>query len=148
MVTRHTLSLSRLDLANEKVAHDRDVITWQDAVAQAQADDEKHAAQVQQVQAQIAKETQNALKQQISDARTIASTWVRDHPAASSNSGNSNAKGLPDASHPSRSASTNTSATIVPGADIEACAQDYVMAKGWIDWWGKVAPMMKAGAKP
>jgi len=141
LITRHTLSNRTVDLATEKKLHQIDIDHWQSVVAQATADDEKHAAQVAQAQAQIATETQNALKAQIADARAVASSWLREHPAPAIKSGSGTAN-LPKTPGSSEGIDGSPPAAIVPSSDIEACAQDYVIANGWKEWWAKVQPTM------
>src|SRR3546814_1286889 len=78
-ITRGTLATRTAELATVKAARAADQSEWRRATAEAQAKDAEHARQVEQQQAQIAQETQDALETQLADARAIAARWMREH---------------------------------------------------------------------
>jgi hypothetical protein len=144
-ITRGTLHKRTDALHTEQQAHRTDIATWQAAVAKAKADDAEHARQVEQQQAQITQDTEHDLQTQLADARSIADRWMRDH-AATDDSGGSGGASMSEPPDAARNANLAAAQALVSGADIDACATDYVIAKGWQDWWSKVQPVWQSGS--
>jgi hypothetical protein len=145
-ITRTTLHKRTDALHAEQQAHATDIATWKAATAKAQAEDAAHARQVEQQQAQIAQDTEHDLQTQLADARAIADRWMRDHAATDDHSGSGNAP-VSEPADTTRNANLASAQALVSGADIDACATDYVIAKGWQDWWSKVQPVWSAGTQ-
>src|SRR3546814_15415659 len=96
-ITRGTLATRTAELATVKAARAADQSEWRRATAEAQAKDAEHARQVEQQQAQIAQETQDALETKLADARAIAARWMPEHAQADPGGGGGAAMlGTPD----------------------------------------------------
>src|SRR3546814_4154459 len=143
-ITRGTLATRTAELATVKAARAADQSEWRRATAEAQAKDAEHARQVEQQQAQIAQETQDALETQLADARAIAARWMREHAQADSGGGGGAA--MPGTPDPARDANLASARALVSGADLDACAVSYTVARGWQEWWTKVQPVWAEGA--
>lgn len=133
-ITRHTLADRTVELTGEKATHQADIATWKAAVAKAHADDQAHALAVQAAQDKITQEKQNDLQTKLDNARALAAAWVRSHPVKTDLGGVGNA-GVPAAPNTASPVDGTPASTGIPSSDVTACAQAYVVAKGWQDWF-------------
>ena len=126
--------------AGEQARHALTVSNYRKAAAEAHARDLAHAAAVQAQDAQIATETQNALEQQLADARALAARYAeRMRVAPAGNQGGPGRAGVPSATGAAGVAPLDAGLALVPVGDLDICARNTVIARGWQDWWAAVS---------
>lgn len=125
----------------EKARHQVTVANYRLAAEKARADDLAHVAAVKAKDDQIAKEKQDALESQLADARAAVARYVERMrgQSARADSGSGAGKDLPAASDPSGGSAIGSGLALVPVGDLDICARNTVLAKGWQDWWVEVS---------
>src|SRR3546814_7254313 len=67
-------------------------------------------------------------------------------PISQADSGGGGGAAMPGTPDPARDANLASARALVSGADIDACAVSYTVARGWQEWWTKVQPVWAEGA--
>lgn len=103
----------------------------EDESAKAKARNAAHVETVETKQDQITKDSDDATATQLASVRAALAAYKLRHPAGQSYAGRDPLPQVPSAPGEPDAASTET---IVPVADLDACATAYVVATGLQDW--------------
>jgi hypothetical protein len=102
------------------------------ASATAKANNVAHVETVETKQDQVTKDHENDYPQLLADARSALATYKRLHPAtAQGDAGRNSVSQVPDTTGKPDAADPQA---VVSGADLDACAKDYVIAVGLQAW--------------
>jgi hypothetical protein len=122
--------------AQEETAHHLTVANYEKARAKARADDLANAAKVKAEYDALAQENQRALETQLADARAAAARYAERMRAPGENVGNrSGGEGLPGTPSTTLDPPQSGDLAVIPVADLDICAVNTVIAKGWQEWW-------------
>lgn len=141
LITKGDVRHWRKMFDGEKARHAVTIANYRTAAEKARADDLAHAAAEKVKFDAIAQEKQNALEAQLADARAAVARYVERMRAsqASTNPGSGTGEDMPGASEPTGNPALTDSHALIPVGDLDICARNTVLAKGWQDWWAGVS---------
>lgn len=131
----------RAQFAGEQARHRVTIAETKLATAEARANDLAHAAAVQARDAAISKEQQHDIQTQLADSLTLAARYaerMRRTATGDGARGGGNAAVSADAGAASDPAG-GAGFALVPRSDLDVCARNTVIARGWQAWWAEVS---------
>lgn len=143
-----TIATLRVNLTNEKAAREScqlrrqlDQQNVKAAAETARADAETAARKTETRNAAIAQEKQRELEDQLAAARGAAARYARLHRQADrADQGGSGQTDMPGIANPAVGSDGPASGYLVsvPASDLDACAVNATVARGWQDWWQSI----------
>lgn len=135
-LTRETLGEVKGQRDAEIAAHHLTVANYRAAAEKARANDLANAAKVKAQYDRLAQEKQRAIETQLADARVAAARYLeRMRSPGQADRGGGGGTDLPGTPGTPVDPAPTGELALVPAPDLDICAVNTVIARGWQEWW-------------